>query len=341
MNRHTTTFLALIIVSSLLLVSLIGLYSASTQNAHLTNDLTYLQDEYSTLQQDYYWLFGNFSTLEWNYTRVLMERQTSVPNPGGSGTADDTYLDRLDALQSLYNNLKIKYDRLMANYNELRILTDQRLMRGNVAKFIAPYDPEVMNITHNITGKTGNVTDPNEIWKDIKAMYDWVDNNIQYREDGLYPVLPYDIKDIETKGLRHSDQMAQYPNETLTLKMGDCEDIAVLLTSMIRAYFYDGNNSYRYTVECIWITGETAGHVAVQIPFAEGKLVILDPIRDYYSHNTLGNIALNSVSTEIYNWMNIWRPSLGNDIHVYRVFSDYMDQYFETTDEYLTWMYDR
>jgi hypothetical protein len=229
----------------------------------------------------------------------------------------------------------------MTNYYALRDLIDQRLMRANAAKFIIPDDPTVVSMAYNITGKTGNVTDPNEIWKDIKAMYNWVDNNIRYREDGLYPVLPNELTDIKSKGLRQTDQMAQYPNETLTLKMGDCEDIAILLTSMIRAYFYDGNSSYRYTVECIWITGESAGHVAVQIPYEGGKLVILDPIRDYYSHDTLGDVALNNVSTELYNWMNIWRPSLGNDIHVYRVFSDYMDQFFDTTDEYLTWMYER
>jgi len=122
----------------------------------------------------------------------------------------------------------------------------------------------------------------------------------------------------------------------LALKRGDCEDTAALLCSMLRAYF-----NKQYTVECIWITGGNAGHVAVVIPFSEDQIVILDPVRDYFSHDTLGDISLNSISTEIYNWINIWRPSLGNDAHVYRVFSDYMDKYFETSEEYITWMYNR
>jgi hypothetical protein len=188
-------------------------------------------------------------------------------------------------------------------------------MRGNIKDFITSSDLAVVSLTYSITGKTGNVTDPNSYWKDIKAIYDWVNVNIKYREDGLYPILPQDPKEM---------------------RMGDCEDTAALLASMVKAYFSD-----QFMVECIWITGETAGHVAVQIPFDGFKLVILDPIRDYYSHDSLGNIALNSVSTEIYNWMNIWRPSLGNDIHVYRIFSDYMDKYFDTTEEYVTWMYNR
>ncbi|MCX8150293.1 MAG: hypothetical protein N3D85_02145 [Candidatus Bathyarchaeota archaeon] len=341
MKKFTVTLFTLVTMAILLSVSLLSWYSTNSRNATLTDNLAKLKEEYSTLQQMYYWLLGNYSSLEWNYTRVLMEPPSIVPNPGGTGTENESYLDRLEALQNLYNSLRIKYDKVMANYNELRTLTDQRLMRGNVAKFIVPSDPAVLSLVYNITGKRGNVTDPNVMWKDIKSIYDWVDNNIKYREDGLYPILPYDITDVKTKGLRQTNQMIQYPNETLALGMGDCEDIAVLLTSIIRAYFFDGNSSYRYTVECIWITGSTAGHVAVQVPFTQGKLVILDPIRDYFSHDTLGQIALNSASTEIYNWMNIWRPSLGNDIHVYRVFSDYMDQFFDTTNDYLEWMYQR
>ena len=147
-------------------------------------------------------------------------------------------------------------------------------------------------------------------------------------------MLPGDPADVLTDGIEQSTQMAQFPNETLTIKMGDCEDYAVLLVSMIRSYF-----SNQFLAECIWITGANAGHVAVVIPFQNEQIVILDPIRDYYSHDTLGNIALNSISSEIYNWMQIWRPSLGNDVHVYRVFSDYMDQYFTGTEQYINWMY--
>ncbi len=339
MNRFVITFSVLVVVGVLASAGFLGLFNTNSQNAKLTSDLTKLQDEYNVLQTNYYWLMGNYSFLEWNYTRLLMESPSLVPNPGGSGLANDTYVSRLAALQSLYGSLKTKYDRLLADYSALRSLTDQRLMRGNVQAFITPFDPAVVSVMLNATGKVESAPNASSYMRDIKAMYDWVNNNIEYREDGLYPVLPYDLTDIVPKGLQHTDQMAQFPNETLSLGKGDCEDTAVLLASMIRAYFYDGNSSF--TVECVWITGENAGHVAVQIPFKDGKLMILDPVRDYYSHDTLGALSLNSVSSELYSWMNIWRPSLGNDVHVYRVFSDYMDQYFDSTEEYLTWMYNR
>jgi hypothetical protein len=336
MNKFILTFAALVIVASLASVTFLSLNDANSRNVRLAKNLDKLQDDFDTLQTKYYVLMGNYSSLDWNYTRLLLQNPALAPNPGDSGIGNDTYLSRLEALQALYNNLKSTYDQYVADYQKLRSLTDQRLMRGNIRDFITSSDLAVVSLTYNITGKTGNTTDPNSYWKDIKAIYDWVNTNIKYREDGLYPILPQNPEEIESDGLLQTNQMGQFPNETLTLRMGDCEDTAALLASMVKAYFSD-----QFMVECIWITGETAGHVAVQIPFAGSKLVILDPIRDYYSHDTLGNIALNSVSTEIYNWMNIWRPSLGNDIHVYRIFSDYMDKYFDTTEEYVTWMYNR
>ncbi len=334
MNKFIVTFSALVIVSVLASAAFLSLTDVSSKNAKQEKELVALQEQYDDLQTKYYALLGNYSYIEWRYTNVLLQPPAYVPNPSSSGT-NGSYLSRYQALEDLYLDLRQKYDQSMADYQKLRAMTDQRLIRGEAEPFITPADPEVMNITRSVVGKIINETDEPD-WKDIKALYDWVNNNIEYREDGLYPVLPASLTDIETEGLEQTDQMAQFPNETLKIGMGDCEDTAVLLASMLRAYF-----GTRFTVECVWITGETAGHVAVMIPFNGTKISILDPVRDYYSHDTLGDIALNSVSTEIYNWMNIWRPSLGNDVHVYRVFSDYMDKYFDTTEEFTIWMYDR
>ena len=129
--------------------------------------------------------------------------------------------------------------------------------------------------------------------------------------------------------------MVQFANETIRMKKGNCGDIAVLLVSMIRAY------NPKFTAEGIWITSNASGHIAVQIPVYGNKVVILDPLANYYSHDALGGMAFNDVAGEIANWMNVWRPSMGNDAYVYRVFSDYVDKTFATTNDYLTWMYNR
>jgi transglutaminase-like putative cysteine protease len=123
-------------------------------------------------------------------------------------------------------------------------------------------------------------------------------------------------------------------NETLDLKRGDCEDQAILLCSMIRCYTNES-----YATACVWITGSYAAHVGVQIPVAGDKLVIFDPAGNYYSKDLLGNIVFNDISVEIDNWLNYWKSTIGSDISVYRVFSDYIDLTFASTSEYLSWMY--
>jgi hypothetical protein len=337
MKKALLTFSVIIIVACLATVAFVSMNSASVQNVALTKDMAKLQDDYDALQEKYYALMWNYSNLDYNYQSVLLQNPFSVvPNPGDSGTPDtQQMLSRYQALQQLYSDLQDQYNQYQAAYQALKYKLDQRLMLVPLEYLITPNDPAVVSLTYSVTGKTGNTTDPNSYWKDIKALYNWVNENIEYRDDGLYPVLPSDPTDSSI-GLQQTDQMAQLPNETLALGAGDCEDIAALLVSMIRAYF-----SNEFLAECIWITGENAGHVAVVIPFSGEQIVILDPIRDYFSHNTLGDISLNTISSEIYNWMNIWRPSLGNDVHVYRVFSDYMDKYFNGTAEYIDWMYNR
>jgi hypothetical protein len=336
MKKSVLTFSVIVIVISIVLVAFFGMADANSRAADLNNNVANIQKDYDDLQTKYYALLGNFSELEYNYQSVLLQSPSMAPNPGGSGAPNtEQMLTRYQALQQMYSNLQSEFNHYKEDYQKLKSLTDLRLMQGDLRVLITPNDPAVMNLVRNITGRI-NATDPNYYWKDIKAMYDWVNMNIKYRDDGLYPQLPNVPGDVTTDGLQQTTQMAQFPNETLTLKMGDCEDYAALLVSMIRAYW-----GSRYLAECIWITGANAGHVAIVIPFREEQMVILDPIRDYFSHDTLGNIALNTISSEIYNWMQIWRPSLGNDVHVYRVFSDYMDKYFNGTEEYVNWMYNR
>jgi hypothetical protein len=93
--------------------------------------------------------------------------------------------------------------------------------------------------------------------------------------------------------------------------------------------------------ECIGISSLTSGHLAVQILTTDHKLVIFDPSGNYYSHDQWGNVAFNSISTEIESWLNYWKPQMGGDVHVDLVFSDQMHKRFNSTQEYLTWMYSR
>ena len=336
MNKSVVVIFVAIMIGSLVPTAFLSLNYESSQNAAMNARLVQLQKDYDSLRLQYYELASNFSSLQYNYSSILLQGPLTVPNPGSSGSLDtQQMLTRYQALQAMYFELQSEYNQYITDYQTLKSLTDLRVMKGDLSYLITPSNPAVVSLVHNITGKMGNTTDPNSYWKDIKAMYDWVASNIKYRVDSLYPVLPENPADA-ANGLTQTDSASQYPNETLAFRAGDCDDIAALLTSMIRCYF-----SNQFLVECIWITGANAGHVGVVVPFSGDQIVILDPIRGYYSHDTLGNIALNMISSEIYNWLNLWRSSLGNDVHVYRIYSDYMDKMFNGTESYINWSYSR
>jgi hypothetical protein len=335
-KRIRRGFIAALIIVSLVAVSFLGLSVANSGNDKFSRDLSKLEEDYKELQTRYYALLGNYSNLESRYKSILFE-SISPASPSGSSNDASTaqqYLARYAALQELYKELQSEYNQYQSDYRKLKELTDARLMQSSLYRFITPNDPAITNKTLEITGELNRSSTLGLDWPKIKALYDWVNNNIEYCDDGLYPQLPSNLEDVRTKGLSQTNQMAQYPNETLRIRTGDCEDTAVLLVSMIRAYI-------SVQAECIWITGQNAGHVAVVVPIGEDQIVIMDPVRDYYSHNVLGEMAVNNISTEIYEWLNIWRPTLGNDVHIYRVFSDYMDKYFESTQEYIDWQYNR
>ncbi len=338
MKKTLLMFSALIITSCIAGAEFIILLDTESKTSASASNLANLQKNYDELLEKYSALLGNFSALNYNYQNVLLQSPFQALEESGNAASPDTQqmLSRYQALQQLYVNLQKEYNDYVDNYRKLKTITDLRTMQGELGQFVTPNNPDVVSLVENITGKTGNYTNPNNYWKDIKAMYDWVASNIQYREDSLYPLLPQNPADAMANGLRQTNSISQYPNETIKFLAGDCDDIAALLTSMIRSYF-----SSNYLAECIWITGANEGHVATVIPFNGDQIVVLDPIRNYYTHDTLGNIAFNTVSSEIYNWMNIWRPSLGNDVHVYAVYSDYVLKYFNGTEAYVNWMYSR
>lgn len=129
--------------------------------------------------------------------------------------------------------------------------------------------------------------------------------------------------------------MWQFPNETLTLNEGDCEDQAILLCAMINCY-----SGGHYAVHCIGFDASNGGHIAVQLPVSGNKISILDTAGDYFTHNSFGTLTSKDVSEEINNWLTYWADDAGSDIYIDMIFSNTVDQKFKTTNEYITWMYD-
>jgi len=298
-----------------------------------------LQANYSALQNEYVQLGANFTGLEAEFNDLIgnysMLNATYQNLSVHYSQLDSNYTNLLgvyNMLDSSYKSLQTEYDQYVAAYQRLRERINQRWNEINVKPFITLNDPAVSSIVYQITGGWSNRSDFNEFWDDVKAMYDWVLYEIDYRYDGLTPKLPSD----PSSSLTFSTDMWQFSNETLDVKQGDCEDMAILLCSMIRYY-----TNRLYPTECILIRSSSSGHAAVQILVKGGKLVIFDPAGDYYSQDYWGDIVFNEITVEIDNWLDYWKPDMGSDVYVDRVFSDAVDETFGSTGGYIDWMYTR
>jgi transglutaminase-like putative cysteine protease len=239
------------------------------------------------------------------------------------------YESRINELSAELGILNLTLNEYVDAYSSLRDSVNNRWSGANASVFVTPDDPLVRGLVLNITGGWTDNSSTAELFSDLKKLYDWVVDNIDYRYDGLYPVLP----DKPMGNLRFVDEMWQMPSETLKLRMGDCEDMAILLASMIRAY--------GASAELIVIENETIGHMAVQVPLGEGEIIILDPAGRYYTRNETGALGPRDIWVEINSWLSYWANAGFMNTNVTRVFSDKIDKRFNSTEEYIEWMYSR
>jgi hypothetical protein len=236
-------------------------------------------------------------------------------------------------LQVSYDMLQSNYYSFLSGYADLRNQINKRALQFGVKDFITPKDTAVENVVLNITGGWSTTSDWSEFWNNVKKMYDWVVNSIKFRPDGLFPTLP----STPLGNIEYKRDMWQFPNETLSLREGDCEDMAMLLTSIMLSY---GGEKYG-KIECIMIRGSLGAHVGLQMLFTGDKLTILDPAGHFYTQTLDGNLDSKDISTEINNWLNHWEPEVGSDARVERVFSSSVDKEFSSISEYVSWMYTR
>jgi hypothetical protein len=305
----------------------------------LQSQLETFMEQYDSLNSEYLSLKASYDELNSSQASDFESRYLSLQKRYDELNAQyaaliSQYLSSessYDSLQLEFAALQESYDATASEYEQIRYQINRRAQHYDISVFITSNDSSVQQVTNQITGGWSNQSDWNEYWTDIKALYDWVVNNVEYRSDGLFPLLPSSLPGE----VDYITEMWQFPNETLSVEKGDCEDMAILLCSMIRCY------SQEHQAECILITSTYAGHAAVQIPVSGGKIVILDTAGNYYTSDILGDLVSKNIATEINNWLNYWKPQMGNDVRVYRVFSDYMDQTFASTAEYISWMNSR
>jgi len=190
--------------------------------------------------------------------------------------------------------------------------------------FVTPDDPLVRNTVYSITGRWGAEVGVNERWEDYKKLYDWVRNNIESNYDSPLPIIPN-----IGGALSWVSEFWRFPNETINDGCGDCEDMALLLASMILCYT---DESY-----ACWVIEWTASsaHMAVALPVSGEKLAILDPAGNFYTRTFLGSLTSKDTSTAIEEWFQHW--SEYPDIYVSMIFSNTIYKTFSDTEEFLLW----
>ncbi|MEM3467070.1 MAG: hypothetical protein QW566_11420, partial [Candidatus Jordarchaeales archaeon] len=160
----------------------------------------------------------------------------------------------------------------------------------------------------------------------LRMLFDWVSANVKPSRDPPYPVLPGN----PSSGASFISEVWQYPNETLSLRSGDCEDAATLLLSMIRFY------SPRLKAACLVVEGAKGGHVAVLVSKG-GCVAILDPGLYYCTKDEAGFLTFRSLIEELDKWLPMVEEKVGADAQVKALFSDAELAHFRSTNEFIAY----
>ncbi len=235
---------------------------------------------------------------------------------------------QLNAIKPGMDSLKAERDRILTSYANLRSQINLRLgIRQDGQRFITPDDPEISAKVQEITGGYSE----EELWKDYGRLFRWIIRNIEYSPDSPTPLLPESINGI----LEWREDFWRMPVETLRDEGGDCEDIALLLASMLLNY-----NQERFAV---WVVGvktsgsKPAAHIAVAIPSKNNQLTIFDIATRYFTTvPNIGGLGSQEVPLAVDQWLAHLEEKLpGAQIHV--VFSENFYQEFSSNEEFIDW----
>jgi len=156
-----------------------------------------------------------------------------------------TFRDQIQGFLSFLFNNSGDQNSIQDSRPELN-LVDTKVSRvfneTSCFSFITPNDPSVIDLRNEILQDSIAILTPD--WMKFR---DWVGNKIEYRSD------------TEIHGER---EYWQFPNETIQLETGDCEDFSILLCSLLRSngwetdsvYVVVGeqNNQYHAWVRLFW-----------------------------------------------------------------------------------------
>ncbi len=245
----------------------------------------------------------------------------------------DITMNELTVSQSRLETVENEKEQMLNQYTSLREQVNVRsgLTVEDRQSFITPSSSLVSSKVLEVTG--GYSENASEYWRDFELLYRWVVNNISYSYDSYLPLFPESM----SGGLQWRQDYWRKPEETIGDETGDCEDMAVLLASMLKSY-----NEGRYAV---WVLGisssppEAKGHLAVAFPVQGGRLTILDPAGNYYTGYPYWSLASDSVSVAVNSWLSYLQSKMPN-AKITEVFSENVYEEFSSTAEFIAWAQD-
>lgn len=307
----------------------------------LVTDHNILERDHSSLEENYASTQSDYTSLDELYTSLLNQHSSLESS---YETMEGNHLslqNNYSSLQETYSTLQNQYESLLVESEDIYIsdqeykqfvenMVDQvnmRLGRDEGQQFfVTPSDSSVEETTLQIVGSLGSSKTESEQWLDIRAIYNWLTQNIQYVQDSPYPHLYANL----SGNLHWHDDCFRFPNETIRADVGDCEDQAMLLLSLLLNY---GETDEYW---CIRTTSDSGDHMAVALPVSGGRLVILDPAGNYYSGKETGSIIFREVEAAIDNWFTVWGYT---NMMVYRVFNDGFFETFSSNQEFYDWFH--
>ncbi|HIP65523.1 MAG TPA: hypothetical protein EYH08_03240 [Pyrodictium sp.] len=198
-------------------------------------------------------------------------------------------------------------------------------------KLIDP-DRVMSYVLSRVVGRLYDPNHPEWLDKDIEQIYVWVKDNIINSYDTYFPdieIVYINISgELYPKEIRFTlhREYVQNPEETLERRAGDCEDQAILVTSMLQAYLQGLGKAY---MVCVVSAEYDITHCA-SIAVVNGTIYILDTSMEYFGKDV-----------NAYNAIMSWLAYIDYDpqyIDMIMVINDKFYQVFRSLNKFTTWL---
>jgi len=325
-------------VANLILVILIILVLVlSLLSVYLLTQIHPLQDQVDGLKKEKADLSSQLSSLVSKNDQLVEENEYLKSSVESGSKEVESLRKKVDELYLQIKMLNQEKDDLKQKYEMLYYEVDKvNLSYSKFEAFLLSYstwdlnytvkrvfnDKEILSLRNLLLTKV--LSTPDDPWRSLQDIYNWVTKNVKYVYDEPFPIPPSFnelVRGVVQNRTVLDSIMA--PSETMELMQGDCDDQSVLTYAMIKSYEnYVLGKEYRKWLMVIYFNDES-GHMCLAIPVTgvggQTELTILDPTGHYLT-NKLGVITSKEPSNELANYNSYWASHKGiKTIELYRV----------------------